>query len=512
MSDRLHAGVGQPGFVTRHELRAPAEAARAQHVAAQIRDLDLRTVRLVVVDQHGQPRAKALSPEAAITALSSGLDFSGAIYSMDSGNNVFVPPFAAGGGFGISEFSGFPDVVIVPDPATFRILPWADRTGWMLCDAYFGNGQPVPLDTRGLLKRQLAALAGKGYDFVAGLEIEFHVFTLDHGYRRRAQDAGFSPPPPPVSVFQLGYQYLSEVRLDSVADTLEALRDALDALGLPPRSMEDEWGPGQLEFTFAPMAGLAAADNAVLFRSAVKQICQRHGLLATFMCRPGLPNFFSSGWHLHQSLADRESGKNAFATDEADGAAGDALSPLGRGYVAGLLEHAIPALPFASPTVTGYKRYRPYSFAPDRVCWGVENRGVLVRVQGSPGDAGSHVEMRSGEPAANPYLYMASNIAAGLDGITRSLTPPAPVDADPYTVDVPRLPASLAEAVYTLEGDTFYRKAFGDTFIDYLVMLKRAEVKRYEDHLAQLAEAGSPVTDPHATVTDWETREYFEFY
>ncbi|HTU75346.1 MAG TPA: glutamine synthetase family protein [Trebonia sp.] len=512
MTDPLHAGVGQPGFVARHELRTQAAAAEAQHVAAQIRDLDLRTVRLVVVDQHGQPRAKALSPEAAITALANGLDFSGAIYSMDSGNNVFVPPFAAGGGFGIAEFTGFPDVVIVPDPSTFRVLPWADRTGWMLCDAYFGDGQPVPLDSRGLLKRQLAALADRGYDFVAGLEIEFHVLAVDPGYRRSPQDAGFTPPPPPVSVFQLGYQYLSEVRLDSVADTLEALRDGLTALGLPPRSMEDEWGPGQLEFSFAPMKGLAAADGAVLFRSAVKQICQRRGLLATFMCRPALPNMFPSGWHLHQSLADRAGGGNAFATDEADGAVGGALSELGRGYVAGLLEHAIPALPFASPTVNGYKRYRPYSFAPDRVCWGVENRGVLVRVQGSPGDTGSHVEMRSGEPAANPYLYMASNIAAGLDGVTQGLALPDPVAADPYGAEVPLLPASLAEAVNALEGDSFYRKAFGDTFIDYLVMLKRAEIKRYDAHLAHLAGAGTPVDDPHATVTDWETREYFEFY
>ena len=512
MSDPLHAGVGQPGFVARHELRAGTEAAMAQHVAARIRDLDLRTVRLVVVDQHGQPRAKALSPEAAISALSNGLDFSGAIYSLDTGNNVFVPPFAAGGGFGIAELTGFPDVVIVPDPATFRVLPWADRTGWMLCDAYFSNGEPVPLDARGLLKRQLAALAGKGYDLVAGLEIEFHIFTLNPGYRRPARDAGFTPPPPPVSVFELGYQYLSEVRLDSVSDTLEALRDGLTALGLPPRSMEDEWGPGQLEFSFAPMSGLAAADSAVLFRSAVKQICQRRGLLATFMCYPALPNSFPSGWHLHQSLADRAGGRNAFATDGADSADSGPLSALGHGYVAGLLEHALAGLVFAAPTVTGYKRYRPYSFAPDRVCWGVENRGALVRVQGAPGDLSSHVEMRSGEPAANPYLYMASNVAAGLDGVTRDLALPAPVAADPYAVDAPRLPASLAEAVDALEADRFYREAFGDVFIDYLVMLKRAEIKRYDAHLAELAHAGTPVANPHGTVTDWETREYLEFY
>ena len=158
------AGVGQPGFVARHGLLTGEQAAAAQQVIRQIRDLDLRTVRFVVADQHGAPRSRSLSPQAAIDVFANGLDFSGAIYSLDTGNQVFVPAFAPGGGFGIEEFTGFPDVILVPDPATFRVLPWADRTGWMLCDAYFSNGQPVPLDGRALLRRQLDALAEKGYD------------------------------------------------------------------------------------------------------------------------------------------------------------------------------------------------------------------------------------------------------------------------------------------------------------------------------------------------------------
>jgi len=469
-------------------------------VAERIRTHGLRTVRLAVVDQHGVPRAKSLSPDAAISAMSNGLDFSGAIYSLDTGNQVFVPAFARGGGFGIEEFTGFPDVILVPDPTTFVMLPWADRTGWMLCDAYFGNGQPVPLDGRGALRRQLASLASLGYDFVAGLEVEFYIVSLSGG-PLSPENAGFTPPPPPVSVFERGYQYLSEVRLDSMTSTLEALRDALGALGLLPRSMEDEWGPGQLEFSFAPLRGLAAADAAVLFRSAVKQVCRRRGLLATFMCRPALPNFFSSGWHLHQSLAFRDSGRNAFASSS------DVLSPTGSSYVAGLLEHAVPSLVFAAPTVNGYKRFRPYSFAPDRVCWAVENRGALVRVQGAPGDSGSHAEMRSGEPAANPYLYLASNAAAGADGVARSLVPPAPVEADPYAAVAPMLPTSLSAAVKALDSDSFFRSAFGDTLIDYLVQMKRAELARYE---AWLAEAGT--ADSADEVTEWEMREYFEFY
>jgi glutamine synthetase len=493
------SGVGQHGFITRHGLYSGEQAAAADEVAARIRELGLRTVRLVVVDQHGVPRSKSLAPEVAITAMSNGLDFSGAIYSLDSGNQVFVPAFAAGGGFGIDEFTGFPDVVLVPDPGTFRVLPWADRTGWMLCDVHFSSGAPMPLDGRGLMRQALSELADTGYDFLGGIEIEYYIVKLD-SMRILPENAGFTPDPPQVSVFERGYQYLSEVRLDSVAATLEAVRDGLDAVGLPPRSMEDEWGPGQMEFSFSPIGGLAAADAVVLFRSAVKQMCQRRGLLATFMCRPALPNFFSSGWHLHESLISRADGRNAFTSQD------QSLSAAGRQFVAGLIKHAAPMTLFATPTVNGYKRYRPYSFAPDRVCWAVENRGALVRVQGAPGDENSHVENRMGEPAANPYLYMAANIAAGLDGIRRQLEPPPPVEADPYAAQAPMLPTSLGDAIGALAADSFYRKAFGDVFVDYLIQMKRAEFARYESTIAQ-----SPPPEGQ-DVSEWEMREYFEFY
>jgi glutamine synthetase len=371
----------------------------------------------------------------------------------------------------------------------------------MLCDVYFSSGAPMPIDGRGLMRRQLADLASAGYDFLGGIEVEYYIVKVDSD-RIEPENAGFTPPPPAVSVFERGYQYLSEVRLDSVAATLEALRDGLGAVGLPPRSMEDEWGPGQMEFSFSPIGGLAAADAVVLFRSAVKQMCQRRGLLATFMCRPALPNFFSSGWHLHESLIRRQDGSNAFAFAGSD----EVLSTIGLSFVAGLLEHSRPMTVFAAPTVNGYKRFRPYSFAPDRICWAVENRGALVRVQGAPGDSNSHVEMRMGEPAANPYLYMSANIAAGLDGLRRSLAPPPAVEADPYAADAPPLPASLHEAVGALVEDDFFRKAFGDVLVDYLVQMKRAELARYDTAIAE-----NPPAEGQE-VSDWEMREYFEFF
>jgi glutamine synthetase len=491
------AGVGRRGFVADNGLYSDEQQSAADDLAKRIRKAELQTVRVIVVDQHGQPRAKFLSPDAAIAAMSNGLDFSGAIYSLDSANTVFPPAFVRGGGFGIEEFTGFPDIVLVPDPTTFQVLPWSPGTGWMLSDAYFSNGRPLPLDPRRILRTQLERLDARSLSYLSGLEVEFYITRRVDS--RIPLDATTQPAETPlVEPFQLGYQYLSEVRLDSVNDTLIALRDGLAPLGLLPRSMEDEWGPGQMEFSLSPLPGLGTADAMVLMRSAVKQICARRGLLATFMCKPILPNFFASGWHLHASLLDTEGGNAFMATD-------DVLSPTGLSYTAGLLEHAEAMTAFATPTINGYTRFAPYSFAPDRICWAVENRGAMVRVQGGPGDPGTHLEDRVGEPAANPYLYLAADLAAGLDGIERQLTPPARVEEDPYSAEARPLPGTIDEALDALDRDPLYRDQFGKEFVDYYLMMKRAESAR---HKAALDAAD----DPDAASAAWQMREYFEFY
>jgi len=184
----------------------------------------------------------------------------------------------------------------------------------------------------------------------------------------------------------------------------------------------------------------------VLFRSAVKQIARRHGYHATFMCRPKLPNVFASGWHLHQSITARGSGENAFMAKDG----GELLSEFGRCYLAGLLQHARASAVFSTPTINGYKRYRSYSLAPDRAIWGRDNRGVMIRVLGGPEDPATRLENRIGEPAANPYLYMASQVLAGLDGIDRKLTPPLSADT-PYETKAPLLPLRILR-LRTLAG------------------------------------------------------------
>jgi glutamine synthetase len=492
MSDGLGLGLGSAGFVERHGLYTDDQARAGAGVAARIDELGLRTVRLVLVDQHGVARSKHVSGAGAIAAMHNGADFSGAIYSLDTGNRVFPPAFVRGGGFGIDEFTGFPDVVVVPDPATFCVLPWADRTGWMICDVYFANGTPVPLDGRAQLRAQLARLREAGFGYMAGLEVELYITRLARpDIRFEEVGQGEPGPAPEVEVFQRGYQFLSDVRLDGIGETLEAIRDGLWEVGLPPRSIEDEWGPGQIEFTFGPMEGLAAADAMVVFRSSVKAICSRRGLLASFMCWPAFPNFFPCGWHLHESLVDHASGENALASDT------DLLSPVGRHFVAGLLESAPAMAVFADPTVNAYPRFRPYSFAPDRITWAANNRGTLISIQGAPGDPGTHIENRLGEPAANPYLWLAANIAAGMDGMAAAAEPPPIVESDPYAVEAPPLPQSLGEAVDALDASNVYRAAFGDSFVDYLVMMKRFEI-----------EAHAKAEDASA----WEMAEYFELF
>ncbi len=207
------------------------------------------------------------------------------------------------------------------------------------------------------------------------------------------------------------------------------------------------------------------------------------------MCRPALENVFSSGWHLHQSLIDSKSGKNLFASDGTD-----PLSGFGLHYVGGLLEHADVASVFATPTINGYKRYRPQTLAPDRISWGIGNRGSMIRVCGAPGDAVAHIENRDGEPAANPYLYIASQVIAGRDGVVKAKDPGPPSDT-PYSTDAPGLPASLIDAVTALDENTLYRSVLGDEFINYICTIKRAEIGRF------LSE-----------VTDWEQRVYFQAF
>jgi glutamine synthetase len=466
-----------------------------KEILKEVKSKGIELVRFSFADQHGILRGKTISARALKPALERGVAIGSTMLLKDTSHKTVFPAFTPGGGIGMKEMEGSADFLIVADPSTFRVLPWAPQTAWVLCDLYFADGQPVPFDTRRLLREALAKLGKAGYDFVAGLEIEFHVFRIVDPRLRPEDAGGIGQPgtPPEVSLLTTGYQLLTEQRYDQVDPVVELLRKNLEPLRLPLRSFEVEFGPSQIEITLDAMRGMDSADAMLLFRSAVKQVARRHGYHATFMCRPRLPNVMSSGWHLHQSLA--KGGKNAFVSGK------DLLSETGKHYLAGLLEHASAACAFATPTVNGYKRYRPFSLAPERVIWGRDNRGAMLRVVGGPGDAATRIENRIGEPGANPYLYFASQIHCGLDGLSRKLPLPPP-SRSPYEEKAQMLPRSLAEALGHLKASRLLRESMGSAFVDYYCRIKEAEIERFK--------AASKDAADDREVSEWEHREYFD--
>ena len=468
-------------------------------IAQQLRAGQINALRFAWADQHGILRGKTVTGDAAISALKTGVSITSTLIAKDTSGRTVFPVFAAGGnGFGIPALKGAADVLMVPDASTYRQLPWADKTGWVLCDLVHSDAQsagaPVPFCTRYLLRKTLDKAAARSLIFNVGIEVELHIFRrLNNDWgSSEAASPGVPGRAPAVALLNPGYQYLAEQRFDLMETALAPLRTQLLALGLPIRTMEVEFGPSQCEITLDVLPALAAADAFVLLRSAVKQICHRLGFHATFMCRPRIEHVMSSGWHLHQSLADAQTGRNRFTPTASDGA--NPLSPIGMQYLAGLITHAQAATVFAVPTINGYKRFRPNSLAPDRVLWGRDNRAAMLRVLGQIDDKASRIENRVGEPAANPYLYLSSQLMAGLNGLDNAMIAPPSADA-PYETPAATLPTDLHLALKALDTSVLYRKGFGDDFVDYFIALKRAELARYEQEISA-----------------WEQREYFEFF
>jgi glutamine synthetase len=476
------------------------QQAKVKDIEALIKSGLIETVRFAFADQHGLVRGKTILAQHAIGFFRTGVAVVSTLLLKDTSHHTIYPVFQPNAGMGeslaSSYFEGAGDVVLAADPMTFCLLPWAPKTAWVLCNAvcFDETGKPkaAPFCTRSLYQRALTVLHSQGYEYVAGLEVEFYLFKLSTD-KVSLQDAGWPGSAPEVELLNTGYQLLTEQRIDDMHEPLELLRSNLTAMGLPLSSMEIELGPSQVEFVFAPQTGLAAADAMILFRNATKQIMRRHGYHATFMCRPRIPHVMSSGWHLHQSLKAINQDGNAFAQPSMT--VQQPLSPTGMHYLAGLLAHAKAGAVFSTPTINGYRRYRPNSLAPDRVSWGQDNRGTMLRVVGS-GDA-ARIENRVGEPAANPYLYFASQVFAGLDGMARKLDPPASADVSPTTVyeTGELLPRTLYEALNALQEDEYIQLAFGKTFVDYYVGMKRFELARFD-----------------AEVSEWEHREYFDIY
>jgi glutamine synthetase len=492
------------GFIERHGLWTDDQHRLAKALAARVKKEKLKLFRIAWADPHGASRAKTVTLPAFLDALKNGYNINVATTTLDASGARTFASFTRGGGMDLDEMTGSPNLVIVPDPRTFRVLPWEPNVGWILSDEYFVSGKPFYFSPRHLLRKQIERLAKRGIETLVGLEVEWYLLRLaeEHLTLENIGAPGLKGRAPNVYPVEPGYSFHSETNLDRMQLPLSAVADALEKLSLPLRSFENEWGPGQVECTFAPRPALEAADNLVLFRTATRQVCRRLGYLATFMCRPALKGFYSSGWHLHQSLTNAKTGLNLFMPKSSE----EVLSPLGKQYLGGLLHHALASTILGNPTVNAYRRFRINSLAPDRAAWGLDHRGVMLRVLSGTKDPATRIENRMGEPSANPYLYIASQIATGLDGVDQKRDPGAP-ETDPYTSRRPMLPATLSDALTLFERETLFRDQFGKTFVDYYTRIKRTELQRYETYARD-----NGIDRTSEATTQWEQDEYFDFF
>jgi glutamine synthetase len=481
--------VGRRAFVTEHDCWDDEQLAAAAEIEAGLRGVDL--VRLVFSDPHGLARSKTLSADAFRTVLRNGMDFSPGPFLFDTGHAVAVD-FLGDSGVGVGEITGAGDFVVVPDPRTFQVLGGSDpRTAWVVGEEFLRDGSRHPLSARDVLRRVCERYAANGLRAVVGLEVEWYLTRrLPGPIGNEGNGFGRQGGAPEVVAMNSGYQFNLDGHYDTVAPVTDPLARWLHELGLPLRSMEHESGPGQVETTFDPLGARDAADAMLLFRTQTKQWCARRGYHASFMSLPRIDGFDPSGWHLHQSVLEARTGRNLFVGD----GPGDDLSAEGKAYVEGLLARARDHCLLSVPTVNGYRRFGPaFALAPTRIGWAVEDRSAMIRVLG--GGTGAHVENRVGEPCANPYLLIAAQLGAGLDGLLGQVRAGNPGDT---------LPRSLAESVDAF-GAGPAEELLGRPLTACLTRLKQSEQARFD--------AWCSVTQPDDhIVTEWEQREYFGVY
>ncbi len=433
--------------------------------ASQCTNAGIHTVEVATPDTQGHLRGKRVPVDRFFaTVAKSGVAIADAIYIMDAQDDLTDNPY-------INMDSGYLDCKLIPDISTGRLLSHRPGYAIVLSDSFDEHGSAHPLAPRRLLARQIERCRSLGFDPIAATELEIYLCG-----------PGWTP-------VQNHIKYSSLTDAVELEDCIGEMRAGLLGAGLDVESSNAEYGPGQVEINVSYSDAMTAADETVLYKSILKQVAVRHGLLATFMPKPWADQS-GSGMHVHTSL--NAGGSNAFA--DSNGLPNELMSK----WLAGLLHHATALSLLGCPTENGAKRVRPYTFAPTHVHWGLDNRTVLARCIAEPGSAANRVEYRSAGADANPYVMIAGVLAAGCDGLERSLEPPAMSSGDMYSNpgDCTPLPATLSDAIEAFEGSELADQ-LGEEFSTNFVCTARHELALSEEH--------SPDPDD---VNDWE-RERF---
>ena len=431
------------------------------YVLRTVEERGVRFVRMWFTDVLGQLKSFAITPAELENALEEGMTFDGSAIE----------------GFSRVQES---DMLAVPDPNTFEILPWRGEespVARMFCDIHHLSGEPFEGDPRNVLRRNLERAREKGFNFYAGPEMEFFYFE--------SSDA-------PIPLDRAGYFDLTEMDMASSLRRQTIL--TLEAMGIPCEYSHHENAPSQHEIDLRYTDALTMADNIMTFRIVVKEVARDLGVYATFMPKP-ITGAYGSGMHTHLSLFEGD--VNAFHDpgDEYN------LSKPGKAFIAGLLHHAREITAITNQTVNSYKRLVVGYEAPVYVGWARNNRSALVRVplpkRGK--ESSTRIEFRSPDPACNPYLAFSVMLAAGLKGIEEGydLPPEATnnifemTDNERSVEGIGELPHSLSEAIDVMSGSELVAEALGEHVFDYFIRNKR---KEWDDYKAE--------------VTPWEIDRY----
>lgn len=431
-----------------------------------VQDEDVEFIRLQFTDMFGQMKNVAITVSQLGKALDNRCMFDGSSIE----------------GFARIEEA---DMILYPDLDTLAIFPWRPQQGKvarLICDVKRPGGEPFEGDPRYVLKRAVREAAELGYTFEVGPECEFFLFHTD--------EKGL---PTTITHEKAGYFDLGPLDLGENARRDMVL--TLEDMGFIVESSHHEIAPAQHEIDFQYDEALAAADNIMTFKLAVKTIAKRHGLHATFMPKPKF-GVNGSGMHINMSLA--KDGKNIFS-DPADK---NGLSREAYWFIGGIMKHMKGMTAITNPLVNSYKRLVPGYEAPVYIAWSATNRSPLIRIPSSRGEH-TRIELRCPDPSANPYLALAVCLRAGLDGIVNHIDPPESVDCNIFDLTeeerksrgIEAVPASLREAVSELEKDELIREVLGVHMADKYIRAKKEEWEKYT-----------------AQVTEWEISQYLNQY
>ena len=440
----------------------------------ELRDLvakgEIDTVVLAMTDMQGRLQGKRLDAEAFVNEIAAhGAEACNYLLAVDM-EMATVPGFAL-----TSWESGYGDFVLKPDLSSLRPMPWLEGTALCLADVQHHDGSPVVESPRQILRAQLERLAARGWNAKIGSELEFVMFRESYD---SAREKGYRDMKP-ANAYNVDYSILGTTMVE---DVIRPIRLAMKQSGLKVEDSKGECNLGQHEINFRYQDALRMADDHVFYKLAAKEIAYQHGAAITFMAK--VNQLEGNSCHIHCSFWE---GEEALFPGAGEGG----HSTIYDQYIAGQVERTHELSFFFAPNVNSYKRYAYGSFAPTTLLWGRDNRTAAFRSVGH--GKGLRLETRIAGGDANPYLAFSAVIAAGLDGVDRSLVPPQPLDGSAYDAEGQRMPTTLAEAVDLLDQSAFARAAFGDRVIDHYVNSGRHEVPAFE-----------------SAVTDWELVRSFE--